>query len=62
MDPSLEIRKLSPRYVRELVQILEIHELWKRLMAIIPKKLESNSYVCDVTLENQHKYNSEHFK
>ncbi|KAJ8966963.1 hypothetical protein NQ314_003185, partial [Rhamnusium bicolor] len=62
MDPSLEIRKLSPRCVRELVQILETHELWKRLMSIIPKKLEKYNFVSDITLENQHKYHSEHFK
>ncbi|XP_018565585.1 probable LRR receptor-like serine/threonine-protein kinase At2g23950 [Anoplophora glabripennis] len=62
MDPSLEIRKLSPRYIRELAQILETHELWKRLMSIIPKTLEKFNFVCNVTLDNPHKYNSEHFK
>lgn len=62
MDPSLEIRKLSPSHVKELAQILETHELWKRLMTIIPKTLQKNNFVCDVTLENPHKYNSEHFK
>ncbi|KAJ8917745.1 hypothetical protein NQ315_005196 [Exocentrus adspersus] len=62
MDPSLEIRKLTPRPIRDITQILETHEMWKRLMAIIPKTLLKDNFVCDVTLDNPHKYNSEHFK
>nr|WMZ41590.1 tube protein [Altica viridicyanea] len=62
MDPSLEIRKLLPSQIRELASILETHELWKRLMTIIPKTLEKNNYQCDVNENNRHKYNSEHFK
>ncbi|XP_060527848.1 interleukin-1 receptor-associated kinase 4-like [Cylas formicarius] len=62
MNSSLEIRKLQPGYVRELAQILEYAESWKRLMAIIPNHLGSNTFVCDIKIDNLPKYNSEHFK
>ncbi|XP_057665263.1 interleukin-1 receptor-associated kinase 4-like [Diorhabda carinulata] len=61
MDSSLEIRKLLPSHVRELASILETHDLWKRLMSIIPKTLEKTNYKCDLTPQNQHKYISRHF-
>lgn len=61
MDPSVEIRRLLPSQIKELVVILETHELWKRLMAIIPKKLERD-FVCDITFHNHAKYDSEHFR
>ncbi|XP_072392896.1 uncharacterized protein [Diabrotica undecimpunctata] len=62
MEPSLEIRKLRPSQIRELSSILETHELWKRLMSIIPKSLEKTNYKCDLTTHNPHKYTAEHFR
>lgn len=62
MDPALEIRKLKPSHVQELTMILETHELWKRLMSIIPKHLQRFNYSCDLSISNPHKYNSEHFR
>lgn len=62
MDPALEIRKLRPSHIQELTLILETHELWKRLMSIIPKNLQRFNYICDVSVTNPHKYNSEHFR
>ncbi|CAG9856874.1 unnamed protein product [Phyllotreta striolata] len=60
MDPSLEIRKLMPSHVRELSMILETHDLWKRLMKIIPKTLDKGNFECETT--GTYKYNSEHFR
>ncbi|KAG8239134.1 hypothetical protein J437_LFUL018739 [Ladona fulva] len=37
MDRTLEIRKLPPVALFRLVQILELGQAWKQLMAIIPK-------------------------
>lgn len=62
MDPTTEIRKLSRSIALELVQILEYADSWKRLMAIIPRKLEKNVFECAVNRNNLHKYNSEHFR
>lgn len=62
MDPKLEIRKLPPSIVRELGQILDYADSWKRLMSIIPKQLSSSTYVADIKPDNLPKYNSEHFK
>ncbi|CAH1105593.1 unnamed protein product [Psylliodes chrysocephalus] len=62
MDQSLEIRKLLPSQIRELASILETHELWKRLMTIIPKTLDKYDFQCDITAHNHPKYNSEHFR
>lgn len=62
MDISTEIRKLPPSSVRELVQILEFNDLWKKLMDSIPKVLEKDKYECKITRANPHKYRSEHFK
>ncbi|XP_050511305.1 interleukin-1 receptor-associated kinase 4 isoform X2 [Diabrotica virgifera virgifera] len=62
LEPSLEIRKLRPSQIRELSSILETHELWKRLMSIIPKTLEKTNYKCDLTTHNPHKYTAEHFR
>lgn len=62
MDPALEIRKLPPSIIREFAQILDYADSWKRLMAIIPKKLNPNNYICDVKPDNLPKYNSEDFK
>lgn len=56
-----EIRKLKPSQVQELTKILETHELWKKLMSIIPKYLQSSSN-CEISLSNPRKYNSEHFR
>ncbi|CAH1984877.1 unnamed protein product [Acanthoscelides obtectus] len=61
-SPSLEIRKLPPRHVKELTLMLETHELWKRVMSIIPKKLEKENFKCDITPHNPRKYTSEHFR
>nr|CAH7725077.1 unnamed protein product [Callosobruchus chinensis] len=61
-SPSLEVRKLPPRHVKVLTSMLETHELWKRVMSIIPKKLEKENFKCDITPHNPRKYNSEHFK
>lgn len=62
MDPSLEIRKLPPSVIKELVNTLEYAEYWKRLMSIIPKTLEKDNYECKVTIHNLPKYKSEHFR
>ncbi|XP_071449817.1 interleukin-1 receptor-associated kinase 4-like [Hetaerina americana] len=43
MDRSLEIRMLPPVVLYRLVQILELGQAWKQLMAIIPKNEETNS-------------------
>lgn len=61
MESSLEIRKLPPSALGELVKILEYNESWKRLMAIVPKHLEKNNYDCLIDRFNP-KYNSEHFR
>lgn len=62
MDPATEIRKLKPSQVQKLTMILETHELWKKLMTIIPKYLQRFNYKCDLSISNPHKYNSEHFR
>lgn len=62
MDPASQIRKLKPSQTRELVRSLETHDLWKRLMAVIPKNLYRFNYVCDVSETNPLKYNSEHVR
>ncbi|ENN70294.1 hypothetical protein YQE_12805, partial [Dendroctonus ponderosae] len=61
-NPAIEIRKLPPSIIRELALILDYADSWKRLMAIIPKKLSSNGYKSDISPTNLPKYNSEHFK
>jgi interleukin-1 receptor-associated kinase 4 len=61
MEPSLEMRKLPSSLTAELVQILELQESWKKLMAIIPKTLLKDNYKCDVDLNNPARYRSEHF-
>nr|CAI5841302.1 unnamed protein product [Callosobruchus analis] len=61
-SPSLEVRKLPPRHIKVLTSMLETHELWKRVMSIIPKKLEKENFKCDITPHNPRKYNAEHFK
>lgn len=62
MEPSFQIRKLSSTVKSNLVKILEDAESWKRLMAIIPKSLQENTYECDIKIGNLPKYNSEHFR
>lgn len=62
MDPSTEIRKLAPSHVRNLVDILEYADSWKKLMCKIPKTLEKTHYHCKLERNNLPKYHSEHFK
>ncbi|KAF2880644.1 hypothetical protein ILUMI_25538 [Ignelater luminosus] len=62
MDISMEIRKLPYSHQKELANILDYNESWKKLMAIIPKILEKDNYECNVSRTNPHKYHSEHFK
>lgn len=62
MDPSTEIRKLAPSHVRNLVDILEYAEAWKKLMCKIPKTLEKTHYECKLERNNLPKYHSEHFR
>ncbi|CAG9815637.1 unnamed protein product [Phaedon cochleariae] len=62
MDPSIEIRRLLPSQLKELSSRLENNEYWKDLMKIIPKNLDSNNFKCDISVHNQHKYHSEHFR
>jgi hypothetical protein len=58
------MRKLPSSLTAELVQILELQESWKKLMAIIPKTLlkDNYNYKCDVDLNNPARYRSEHFQ
>jgi hypothetical protein len=56
------MRKLPSSLTAELVQILELQESWKKLMAIIPKTLPKDNYKCDVDLNNPARYRSEHFQ
>lgn len=62
MDPALEIRKLKPSHIQELGIILDTHDLWKKLMSIIPKTLQRFNYNCDLSISNSHKYNTDHLK
>ncbi|KAF5292636.1 hypothetical protein FQA39_LY13969 [Lamprigera yunnana] len=62
MMESTEIRKLPPSSLRELVQILEYNESWKKLMDKIPKVLEKDRYECPLHKNNLRKYRSEHFR
>ncbi|GLH11675.1 Pelle [Gryllus bimaculatus] len=52
MDGNLPIRKVPPKALYELVQILECENDWKKLMCIVPKNFEDTSL----------KYNIEHVK
>lgn len=61
MDPAIEIRNLKPSVVKELTDKLDLSDYWKRLMDIIPEKLERFNYVCDVSLTNPRKYHSNDF-
>lgn len=62
MDLAVEIRKLKPSHVEKMASSLDYGDSWKRLMDIIPEKLEVNSYICDVSPANPRKYHSEHFR
>lgn len=62
MNAKTEIRKLSPGSLFKLVQILEYDESWKRLMAIIPKTLDMETFEAKIAINNLPKYNTEHFK
>lgn len=63
MELNTEIRKLNTKDLLQLVQILEIDESWRKLMATIPKTLSlDDNYECKITINNRHKYNSDHFK
>lgn len=62
MESNVEIRKLAPSNVRELTKILEYGDSWKKLMSIIPKTLQDDTFECNLSVHNLRKYNSEHFR
>ncbi|XP_050310348.1 serine/threonine-protein kinase pelle-like [Anthonomus grandis grandis] len=61
LNPNTELRKLHLSHLNELVTILESGESWKKLMAIIPKKLSEDGYESNITLHNKAKFTTSDF-
>ena len=59
---ATELRKLNVGCLEQLAALLEDVDVWKNVMAIIPKKLERNNYECRLSVDNPPKYTSEHFR
>ncbi|XP_044754822.1 probable LRR receptor-like serine/threonine-protein kinase At2g28960 [Coccinella septempunctata] len=62
VDASFQIRKLPPSHITQLALILEFSEQWKKLMAVIPDKLQKDSFECRISCENPAKYNADHIR
>ncbi|XP_044762275.1 protein Tube-like [Coccinella septempunctata] len=61
VDASFRIRKLPPSHVNQLALILEFSEQWKKLMAVIPTKLQ-DGFECHISCDNPARYNADHIR